>query len=184
MSIEKGCQADWADIDESRMDIIGQNGPSGEHYSAAEQSIRDELRNTVIDCVENIENQADFDDIDIPNQSVQSQDAHQLNRPMAIPGPDLDDMLEAIKNAGPGQFINIGSYQGFKKQERYKDELGNDHIDDCAETYTTEAFRGAMTFTIDKYRKRLGKKDAMSLELHKIADYYQRWSEYEKGLEE
>ena len=71
----------------------------------------------------------------------------------------------------------------FEKQAWYTDEKGLDWIDECAGKMSPEAFRGAMRFVIGKYERRLGKKDAVSLELHKIADYYHRWAQYEKGLE-
>ena len=61
------------------------------------------------------------------------------------------------------------------KQERYKDERGDDWIDEFARTSTEEEFRGAMRFTIGKYTRRLGKKDSVLLEVTKITDYAQRW---------
>tara|TARA_R110002049_G_scaffold262961_3_gene439016 strand:+ start:446 stop:907 length:462 start_codon:yes stop_codon:yes gene_type:complete len=69
-------------------------------------------------------------------------------------------------------------------QPRYKDdEDGLDHIARFARDNSIEEFRAAMRFTIDKYRDRLGEKDARSKELGKIADYYGRWAEIELGLE-
>ena len=65
------------------------------------------------------------------------------------------------------------------KQERYKNEDGTDWIDECAANFTPEEFRGAMKFTIGKYKKRMGKKDAVELEQKKIKDYEKRWREYE-----
>ena len=67
------------------------------------------------------------------------------------------------------------------KQKRYLNEDGTDWIDECAANFTVEEFRGAMKFTIGKYKKRLGKKDDIELELAKIADYEKRWAEVEKG---
>ena len=64
------------------------------------------------------------------------------------------------------------------KQERYLDG-GKDWIDDCAEQLTVEEFRGAMKFTIGKYMRRLGKKDSSQSEVTKIADYAERWRQYE-----
>lgn len=69
-----------------------------------------------------------------------------------------------------------------KKQERYKNDDGTDWIDECAEEFTPEEFRGAMKFTIGKYKKRMGKKDDVELENYKIADYEARWAEYEERL--
>ncbi len=66
------------------------------------------------------------------------------------------------------------------KQERYVDLSGKkDHIDDCADRYTLEEFRGAMKFNVEKYLKRLGKKDPILQELTKARDYLDRWIEAE-----
>lgn len=72
----------------------------------------------------------------------------------------------------------------YSKQPRYKGSDGLDHIDEFARDNSIEDFRAAMRFTIDKYKKRLGKKDAISKELYKMSDYYKRWSEVEKKLEQ
>ena len=70
------------------------------------------------------------------------------------------------------------------KQERYKSLDGKlDYIDECAANYTPEEFRGAMKFTIGKYQSRLGKKDNIVQEVTKIADYANRWLQYEIKLE-
>jgi len=72
----------------------------------------------------------------------------------------------------------------FPKQERYQDLDGKlDYIDACAAEFTPEEFRGAMKFTIGKYSKRLGKKDSIVKEVTKIADYANRWLQYEIELE-
>lgn len=69
-------------------------------------------------------------------------------------------------------------------QPHYKDDKdGLDHIARFARDNSIEEFRAAMRFTIDKYRDRLGEKDARSKELAKIADYYGRWAEVELELE-
>ena len=60
---------------------------------------------------------------------------------------------------------------------------GLDWIDEFAANNSIEDFRAAMRFTIGKYERRLGKKDAMSKELYKIADYYKRWSQVESEQE-
>lgn len=70
------------------------------------------------------------------------------------------------------------------KQTRYVDNKGDDWIDECAKTMTVEEFRGAMKFTIGKYLRRIGKKDVICLELEKIADYANRWKEYESRIDE
>lgn len=67
----------------------------------------------------------------------------------------------------------------FNKQEKYGGEKG-DFIDDFYEENSAEKFRGAMEFTIQKYWKRMGKKDDVLLELYKIADYSMRFYEKEK----
>ena len=57
-----------------------------------------------------------------------------------------------------------------------------DHIDDFAENNSSEEFRAAMNFNIQKYSKRYGKKDAQLKEAKKMADYCQRLVEFEEGL--
>ena len=66
-----------------------------------------------------------------------------------------------------------------KKQERYQDAQGEDWIDEAARTFTAEEFRGAMKFTLGKYVRRAGKKDALESEIEKIRDYAARWLEVE-----
>ena len=68
------------------------------------------------------------------------------------------------------------------KQTRYSDNNGEDWIDECARNFTPEQFRGAMMFTIGKYHRRCGKKDKIHLEVHKAADYQERWRQYEEQL--
>jgi hypothetical protein len=68
-----------------------------------------------------------------------------------------------------------------KKQERYQDAQGEDWIDEAARTFTAEEFRGAMKFTLGKYVRRAGKKDALASEIEKIRDYAARWLEVEEG---
>mgnify|MGYP000638523424 CR=1 FL=1 len=60
---------------------------------------------------------------------------------------------------------------------------GKDLIDRSAESYKTDEFRGAMRFNIEKYIDRLGKKDSLVKELRKIADYANRWADYEEKLQ-
>lgn len=78
----------------------------------------------------------------------------------------------------------LNEVSDFSKQPRYKGGDGLDHIDEFARDNSIEDFRAAMRFTIGKYEKRLGKKDDRSKELYKISDYYKRWSEVEKKLEQ
>ena len=70
------------------------------------------------------------------------------------------------------------------KQARYLNTDGTDWIDECAANFTPEEFRGAMKFTIGKYKKRMGLKDAVEVEEAKIEDYKTRWAEYEKKQKE
>lgn len=72
----------------------------------------------------------------------------------------------------------------FPKQQRYKDDNGEDWIDEFARTKSVEEFRGAMSFTIGKYNRRCGKKDKVLKEVTKMADYAERWRQYETKLEE
>ena len=65
------------------------------------------------------------------------------------------------------------------KQARYQDSAGEDWIDEAARTFTAEEFRGAMRFTLGKYVRRAGKKDALESEIEKIRDYAARWLEVE-----
>jgi len=99
-----------------------------------------------------------------------------------------DNWKEGEKRMEPiGQNGNEGEHyaelDNFDKQPRYKGDEGLDWIDEFARDNSIEDFRSAMRFTIGKYEKRLGKKDAMSKELYEISDYYKRWSEVEKKLE-
>ena len=66
------------------------------------------------------------------------------------------------------------------KQERYKNDTGTDLIDRWAETYEHEQFRMIMWVMVEKYNTRLGKKDSIVKEVGKMADYMNRWLEYEK----
>lgn len=66
------------------------------------------------------------------------------------------------------------------KQARYLNTDGTDWIDECAANFTPEEFRGAMKFTIGKYKKRMGLKDAVEVEEAKIEDYENRWDQYER----
>ena len=60
---------------------------------------------------------------------------------------------------------------------------GKDLIARSADSYKTDEFRGAMRFNIEKYIDRLGKKDSLAKELRKIADYANRWADYEEKLQ-
>lgn len=91
-------------------------------------------------------------------------------------------MDQIATNGGGGE--HYAELDDFDKQPRYKGDDGLGHIDEFARDNSIEDFRAAMRFTIGKYEKRLGKKDAMSKELYKMSDYYNRWSEVEKKLEQ
>lgn len=79
---------------------------------------------------------------------------------------------------------DLGDMGKHPKQDRYRDNEGDDWIDECARTLTPEQFRGAMMFTIGKYMRRMGKKDDITSEVTKIADYSYRWMEYEAKIKE
>ena len=66
------------------------------------------------------------------------------------------------------------------KQERYLNEDGSDTIDKWAATRTNDQFRTIMFAQVEKYNDRLGKKDAIVNEVAKMADYMNRWLDYEK----
>ena len=89
-------------------------------------------------------------------------------------------MEQIAPNENDGHYAELDD---FDKQPRYKGDDGLDWIDEFARDNSIDDFRAAMRFTIGKYEKRLGKKDAMSKELYKMSDYYKRWSEVEKKLE-
>ena len=86
-----------------------------------------------------------------------------------------EDRVDAI-----GQNGNEGLH--YSKQPRYQDAKGEDWIDEFARTASADEFRGAMRFTLGKYVRRAGKKDAIESELLKIEDYARRWREYELAL--
>mgnify|MGYP005986544391 CR=1 FL=1 len=92
------------------------------------------------------------------------------------------ERMEQIAQNGNGGEV-YDELDNFDKQPRYKGDNGLDWIDEFARDNSIEDFRAAMRFTIGKYEKRLGKKDAISKELYKMSDYYKRWSEVEKKLE-
>ena len=79
--------------------------------------------------------------------------------------------------------MRVFTEEPFPKQARYQDARGEDWIDEFARTATPEEFRGAMRFTIGKYCRRAGKKDALVSEITKIEDYARRWREYELARE-
>jgi len=68
------------------------------------------------------------------------------------------------------------------KVDYYLDESGEDWLDECARTLSSQEYRGAMKFVIGKYLRRLGKKDNTVQELAKVADYTNRWIQYENNL--
>lgn len=66
------------------------------------------------------------------------------------------------------------------KQERYLNDDGTDTIDKWAATRSHDAFRAIMFAQVEKYYDRLGQKDPHLEEVTKMADYMNRWLEYEK----
>ena len=87
--------------------------------------------------------------------------------------------MDIIGQNGP----DGAAYEALPKQARYQDAQGEDWIDEFARTATVEESRGAMRFTIGKYNRRAGKKDALVSEIRKMRDYCQRWEAYEMALE-
>jgi len=103
----------------------------------------------------------------------------ELENPFSSPDEDeawlaAEERMDAI-----GQNGSTGEH--YEKQERYKDDQGEDWIDEAARTFTAEEFRGAMRFTIGKYNRRMGKKDELIKEIKKMRDYCTRWLEVEQG---
>lgn len=69
------------------------------------------------------------------------------------------------------------------KQARYTDEKGQDLIDIWADRHTIEEFRVIMWAMIEKYQRRLGKKDTIAQDVGKIADYARRWAQVEREVD-
>lgn len=93
--------------------------------------------------------------------------------PSIFTNPDNQHLREAV------QAITDNKHK-LPKQVRYQDATGDDWIDECERTLSWPEFIGAMKFTIGKYLRRLGKKDAELQEIEKIADYSARWLEAAK----
>lgn len=85
---------------------------------------------------------------------------------------------------GPQYEPSEVAFRPLPKQARYQDSQGGDWIDEFSRTATPEEFRGAMKFTVGKYLRRAGKKDALIEEVRKMRDYCQRWEQYEQELEQ
>ena len=94
-----------------------------------------------------------------------------------ISTPEEEEELESRMSV----ILQNGNDGDHYKQARYKDSQGEDWIDEFARTATAEEFNGAMRFTLGKYVRRAGKKDALASEIEKIRDYAARWLEVEKG---
>jgi len=67
------------------------------------------------------------------------------------------------------------------KQPRYTNKDGRDLIDKWADEYDAEQFDLIMWTVMERYRTRLGRKDARLDEIRKIADYANRWLAVEEG---
>ena len=88
--------------------------------------------------------------------------------------------LKQIAEAIPTAYDEVRKIGEKPKQDRYKDNEGKtDYLDRTMETMTPEQFRGAMMWTIGKYIDRLGQKDDILKEVYKIADYANRWHQFE-----
>ena len=72
----------------------------------------------------------------------------------------------------------------FTQQPKYKNGSGDDFVAEFARDNSPERFQGAMIFIIEKYLKRLGKKDDIVQELYKVADYANRFYQIEKERKE
>src|SRR5690554_6086635 len=138
-------ESDWRkacwDAGEDRMDAIGANGPTGDHYPPA--------------CA---------DGLPCGVAHSPGDDAYCLHCPHEPKGGDT-----VVRDFFDAEMV---------KQARYQDSRGGDWIDECARTFTPEEFRGAMRFTVGKYLRRVGKKDAELQEVRKMRDYCQRWEAY------
>ena len=95
--------------------------------------------------------------------------------------PDEDEAWLAAEERMDIIGHNGATGEHYEKQDRYKDDQGEDWIDEAARTLTAEEFRGAMRFTIGKYNRRMGKKDDLISEIEKMRDYCTRWLEVEQG---
>ena len=143
---------------EKRMDIIGHNGGTGEHYSEPMDD------NCPAARIGDLGNQAHNLGCDYQNNEDLSDELSKV----AIMLWDLAKKSET-------------SAQATDKQKRYQDSAVEDWIDEAARTFTAEEFRGAMRFTIGMYNRRMGKKDDLISEIEKIRDYATRWLEVEQG---
>lgn len=76
--------------------------------------------------------------------------------------------------------IARNGYSTTEKQARYCDDNGEDLIDEWARTRNHDEFRAIMFAQIEKYQRRLGKKDTVANETGKMLDYMRRWHEQEK----
>ena len=105
------------------------------------------------------------------------------NDGIAYSTPDEDEAWNAMQAKQPAYEPDDVAFVRAEecKQPRYQDETGEDWIDEAARTFTPEEFRGAMRFSIGKYVRRAGKKDALESEIEKMRDYAARWLEVEKG---
>ena len=98
------------------------------------------------------------------------------------PTEEEEEAFNEMEKKHLESMATMGGPDAYHKQTRYLDKEGRDWIDECAATMTVDEFRGAMKFTIGKYVRRAGKKDALESEIRKIEDYARRWAEYEKGI--
>ena len=147
----------WAEA-EKRMDIIGHNGGTGEHYSEPMDD------NCPAARIGELGNQAH-------NLGCDYQNNEDLSDELSKVAIMLWDLAKKSETRA----------QATDKQKRYQDATGEDWIDEAARTFTPEEFRGAMRFSIGKYNRRMGKKDELIKEIEKMRDYCTRWLEVEQG---
>ena len=95
----------------------------------------------------------------------------------------INDYLKGVEHDGlslENLSMRIESKPDQGKQPRYLKADGTDTIDKWAATRSHEVFREIMYAQVEKYNDRLGKKAPILEEVSKMADYMNRWVEYEK----
>src|SRR5690554_1616615 len=144
------CDDQW---NEERADAIGQNGNDGLAY-------------------------AEDSDGDSPLSQAMDEQQRRAAEKWARGGMEACSLNPCGQCEGEDTVVRDFFRQEMVKQKRYQDAKGGDWIDECARTFTPEEFRGAMRFTVGKYLRRVGKKDAELQEVRKMRDYCQRWEAY------
>lgn len=168
-------------FDESRADAIGQNGNDGNHYRELNPTSSSLTHSQAVEAARDTGVCSDG----LPcGQDIGQGPVYCAGCPNEPMTPEEEELPAQEKHDCPrcgGCFYSPPHEecpcQG--KQERYRDQDGDDWIDEFARTSTIEQFRGAMRFTIGKYNRRMGKKDEVVKEIRKMRDYCDRWLAYE-----